>query len=155
MKHSAVWMACLLTLSACPGDTGVKLVRVQFNGTDDVASMRVAPDASQEDVEIDLSSTTGQISIGRVTISPGGGAVGTQHRVELVVFDEWEDRVKEVFVDAETENRGSRTLALVQDSADLGVWIQDLKSYGVDGEARTDTFRFTLYEYVPEAEVQP
>lgn len=120
----------------------------RFNSDDEVSLSVTAEAELGPPVVGELVSTTGETIVGTVTIDPGSGPVGTEHRVVVDIGRAWEERVGRVEIEAVTEERGSRFLPLVQDSASAGVWVLDLRSYGVDGEARTDTFRVLLYELV-------
>lgn len=128
---------------------GDDLAWQQFNGDrDDVTVDVTAETALGERVVAELMSTTGETVIGTVTIDPGSGPVGTEHRVVVDIGRSWEDRVGRVEIEAITEDRGTRLIPMVQDSASAGVWVLDIRSYGVNGESRTDTFRVLLYELV-------
>jgi len=101
-----------------------------------------------EPVVIELRSTSGASRVGQATIDPGSGPVGTVHTLLVEIDEDYEERVRRAEVETATESRGTWTIPLDQDSAEAGLWIRELVSLGAEGEVRTDTFRFELYELV-------
>jgi hypothetical protein len=116
---------------------------VRFNA-EDVLIVEIGPEIGA-DVSTDLLSTSGTIVIGTATISPGSGPVGTVHSVSVVVAEEFEELVSRADVVTDASERGVETIALVQDSADHGLWWREVVSVGVEGEVRSDTFTFNLF----------
>jgi len=139
-----------LGLAAC-GDAAVDptLEWERFNGDDDVATVQVTAGGDLgEPVVIELRSTSGASRVGQATIDPGSGPVGTVHTLLVEIDEDYEERVRRAEVETATESRGTWTIPLDQDSAEAGLWIRELVSLGAEGEVRTDTFRFELYELV-------
>ncbi len=127
-------------------------VWVQFNGDDDVADLEVtASDAVGDPLAVDLTSSTGTVLIGDVWIDPGAGPVGTEHQITLSVAEEFEERVAVAQIEV-TSDRGAHSYEMVQDSAEGWRWVLSLTSLGLEGEVRTDTLRFRLFEVVPADE---
>ncbi len=120
----------------------------RFNANGDAITVEVTSgDELGDDVESELFSNTGAVSVGSVAVSPGSGPIGTDHVVTVVVVDEFQDTVGRVRVEAQSD-RGLEKLDLVQDLADPGLWILTLTSSGVEGEVRTDSFGIGLYREV-------
>jgi hypothetical protein len=127
-------------------------VWVQFNGADDVAEIGVTADATLgEPLAVDLTSSTGTVLVGDVWIDPGAGPVGTEHEITLSIAEEFEERVTVARIEVRSE-RGEHTYDMVQDSAEGWRWVLSLTSLGVDGEERTDTLQFRLFEVIPAEE---
>ena len=97
-------------------------------------------------VETNLTSTTGGTVVGSAEVDPGSGPVGTDHQVWVRVADAWEDTVTRVSVEIDSGERGVETFELERDSADHGLWWLQIASEGAEGETRTDTFEFQLWE---------
>jgi hypothetical protein len=123
-----------------------------FNAGSDVVTVEVTASGAGDAITVDLHSTTGATIVGSATVDPGSGPVGTAHRVTVDVADDFVDRVGRVEVVTEANDRGSRTFSLLQDSADAGLWVVDVVSDGAEGEVRSDTFTFALFEEVPASE---
>jgi hypothetical protein len=143
-------MGLLLVLAAC--DEAQETTWEQFNAEDNYVTVDVGPACDPEpcaDVTADLTSSTGSEVIGSGTVSPGGGPIGTEHRVALVVLDEYEAEVGRASVRTSSGARGEDEYDLDQDSADEGTWVFFLESVGDEGEVREDTFTFRLWKEVP------
>lgn len=132
---------------------------VRFNADGQTVALSVGPDAPSEDGELTLLSTTESVEVGSLTVSPGGGPVGTEHAIVVVVEDDFEDQVDRVTL-VTRGDRGSQTHLLVQDSADPGLWQIDIVSLGADDEVREDELLLRLWTPAadgqdpdPEAEV--
>ncbi|MBT3221951.1 MAG: hypothetical protein HN348_22990 [Proteobacteria bacterium] len=134
----------LLSLIACKDD---EPEYSQFNGTDVIEIEVTAADDLGESVEEILSSSTGTVDIGTVTVTPGSGPVGTDHDVLIDIDDDFEDLVVKATVVTDAGDRGDDEYELRQDSADHGVWVLTLTSLGAEGEERTDTFTIYLWQY--------
>lgn len=137
-------------LAAC-GDPAADptLEWARFNGEEDVATIEVtAGGEAGAPVTIELRSTSGASRVGEATIDPGSGPVGTVHTVLVTIDEDYVERVRRAEVETATESRGTWTIPLEQDSAEAALWIRDIVSLGADGETRTDTFRFELYELI-------
>jgi hypothetical protein len=92
-----------------------------------------------------LSSTTGSVEVGVVTLEPGGGPPGTLHTLEVWVDAEYAGEVDAAIVVIDSGERGERNLELVADSADERLYWIELQSVGDDDETRTDVFNIQLW----------
>ena len=117
----------------------------QFNASDESIRIVVGETDILPTVNRSLHSTTGLIEIGQASATPGGGPIGTEHQFQVEVFDEWEDEVSSVVLKADSGSRGTLEYMLIPDSADRGLYIISLESVGEAGEAREDTFTFSLW----------
>lgn len=143
-------MGLLLFLAAC--EQAEETTWEQFNAEDDTVAVSVGTacdPAPCADVTADLTSSTGSQVIGTASVSPGGGPIGTEHRISLVVLDEYEAEVGRASVRTSSGSRGDDEYDLDQDSADEGTWVFSLQSVGDEGEVRDDTFTFRLWKEVP------
>lgn len=141
--------ACLLCLAGCKKDSG--FVWERFNGEDDVVEIAVEPgDVSADAAETALRSNTGASDVALLRVTPAAGPVGTTHRVTVDVGAAFEERVGRVDVEVRSDARGTVFWPMEQDSADLGLWVVDLVSFGVEGESRTDEVTARLFELVEE-----
>lgn len=139
------WTVFAVTVGAC-NNKDDDPVWVRFNHDDDVIAVEIRPGEFGEPVSTELTSSTGEATVGTVRVEPGAGPVGTEHLVVVNVLDEFEDRVQRVDMIAESGDRGEQEFSMERDSADLGIWVLDLTSYGVDQEERIDLLRFSLWE---------
>lgn len=134
----------LLLLFACKGDG--EITWVAFNWDQDRVEIEVTDGDVGEPVTADLHSTTGNEVVGSVSVDPGSGPVGTDHTVVIEVFDDWQEQVDRATTATDAGDRGATEHEMVRDSADHGLWQLVLRSLGEEGETRTDTFTFRLYE---------
>ena len=119
----------------------------RFNHVDDEVVIEVTADAALgDDLIVDLSSTTGAVIVGELTVSPSSGPVGTAHVVTVWVFDDYAERVGRVTLDTFSDARGTEEILLVRDSAEIGMWRTTVTSYGAEGEVRSDIFALGLWE---------
>lgn len=130
------------SLASCPGDANWD----RFNGLEDELSLELTSDAVGDAVTTDLNSTTGAVVVGTATIDPGSGPSGTRHVVLVDVDDEFEETVGRVSIFVDAGSRGREEFELVRDSADIGIWEVELESFGEEGETRTDTVSFRLWQ---------
>lgn len=141
-------LLCLLPLvAACNGDD--EITYQQFNSNNDLISVEVGVDALLPPVMEDITSSTGEVVIGTVTADPGGGPVGTNHNLVVIIDDDWESQVDRVTVlpyPLDVEDAGSFEYDLEQDSADEGYYKTILESVGDAGEVRTDTFLVRVWQ---------
>lgn len=136
-------------LSACDGGSDDD---VRFNADDSVTVAVVSVPETGDDVATDLHSTTGTVTVGTGSVSPGSGPVGTVHTVTIRVAEEYAEVIASAGVITDAGERGVEEVSLVQDSADHGLWWREVTSVGVEGEERTDTFTFTLYTPAPDTD---
>ena len=137
-------LLALVPLWACDKDDEVTYT--QFNDTDDVLTIQVGAPSVLDAVTTELHSTTGSVVVGTATVDPGGGPVGTEHRLTVVVDDAYEDQVVRVTVRTDSGSRGEDEYELVGDSADEGLWQITLVSAGAADEVREDAFTIRLWE---------
>jgi hypothetical protein len=151
-------LALTALLAGCPTDDTVGLIR--FNNEADAVTVRVTADTALGDaVTRTLTSNTGATEIGEATVMPGSGPVGTEHEILVLVAPEFRDVVIRANLLA-TGDRGEQRHALLRDSADPGLWVLDVVSYGDVGEEREDTFAFELWRAAdpgeePDVEEEP
>ena len=140
------WFWLLCAVAAC-GEV-VEAVWVQFNGDNDIVQVDVTAEGSTPGpaIEQDLLSTTGGSVIGAVTVDPGSGPVGTLHRVEVRLDKAYGPSVQRATVTFDAGDRGSETFEMVQDSADVSLWVLELRTYGTPDEQRSDTMTVELFE---------
>lgn len=132
---------------ACSGDDEISYQ--QFNSNNDLISVEVGVAELLPAVAEDVTSSTGEVVIGSVTVDPGGGPVGTNHNLVVIIDDDWEaqvDRVSVLPYPLDVEDAGSFEYDLEQDSADEGYYKTILESVGDEGEVRTDTFLVRVWQ---------
>lgn len=133
-----------LTLLACKKDE--EPVYTQFNGTDDSLTIQVGSADLLPEVSAELSSSTGEVVVGLVSVDPGGGPIGTEHGMVVVIDDLYEHIVDRVSVRLDSGDRGEDEFELQQDSADEGVWKLTLVSVGEEDEVREDTLTVNCWD---------
>lgn len=130
-----------------------EIVYEQFNATDDTIEVEVGAEELLPARTEPLFSSTGEVEIGQVTVDPGGGPIGTNHDVVVIVTNEdpqfWASEIDRVSVRTSPPD-DARAIAedeydLRQDSADEGYWKITLESVGDPGEVRTDTLTVRLW----------
>ncbi len=134
----------LLALAACSDEIEYE----QFNAEDDVLEVQVTAKEILPDASIDLHSSTGEVVLGSATVSPGGAPAGTLHSLVVEVIDAYENVVDRASVVIESDGYAERSLDLVRDSADEGIYKIELISQGEPGEERTDRFTIQLWDIV-------
>lgn len=148
----------VVVLLACDGEAAPESVWVRFNAEDDAVGVSVtASDTLGPAATAELRSTSGERVLGQVSVDPGSGPVGTTHLVRVDLFEDYADAVGRAEIEADAGERGTWTIALEQDSADAGLWVRAVTSFGDVGEAREDVFTvrlFELQEVEPDAEVE-
>lgn len=160
-----VLLPALLLLSAC--EEGQELVWAQFNAADDTMEVVVGSPEPGEPVAIDIHSSTGRYVIGRATLTPGSGPVGTQHELLVQVGTQFDpaladgidsgeplvERVKRVSARIDSGPMGVQSWDLTRDTAMRGTWVLELLSLGdPEAGARTDTLTVFLWEVLPASE---
>lgn len=146
-------MRLLLVVSglvACNKDDEVEYT--QFNADDDEVTIEVGVDEELDPVETALNSSTGEVEIGWAEVRPGGGPIGTEHEIVVIVDDDYEDIVDKVTVRTDSGDRGEDEYDLDQDSADEGYYKVTLVTVGEEGEMRDDTLTFRLWDAEEEDE---
>lgn len=134
----------LITLSACNNDEEVKYQ--QINAEDDALTVLVGEPELLDPVNTVVRSSTGEVEIGSAEVSPGGGPIGTDHEVVVIVFDDYQDLVDRVSIRTRSPGRGEDEYDLIQDSADEGYYKLTITSAGTDDEQREDTLTVRLWQ---------
>lgn len=137
----------------------------RFNASGQDLTVLVQPECTADELlppSLSLRSNVGGIEIGTAQVVPGCGPVGTDHELQVEVFDEWEALIDEARVvalpesvsdldgDNENEARDSSTVELERDGADAGVFAVFLRSLGAPDEVRADRWRVELLTYPDE-----
>jgi len=133
-----------LLFMACNGKDEVEYT--QFNVDDDEVTIQVGVSDLLDPVNTVIRSTTGEVEIGSGEVSPGGGPIGTDHEVVIIVFDDYQDQVDRVSVRTSSPGRGEDEYDLIQDSADEGYYKLTITSAGEPDETRDDTLTFRLWQ---------
>lgn len=133
-----------LLVLACKKDEEVTYS--QFNGPDDTLTIEVGVAEELAPVSIELTSSTQEVMVGTATVDPGGGPLGTEHAIVIVIDDAYEQIVDRVSVRLQSDGRGEDEFELDQDSADEGVWKVSLVSAGSEGEVRTDSLTVRCWD---------
>jgi hypothetical protein len=118
----------------------------QFNAEDDTVDIEVGVEKALPAVTTELHSTTGEVIVGTAEVDPGGGPIGTEHEIVVIVVDDYEEIVDRVTVRTYSPDRGKDEYELEPDSADEGYYKKTLVSVGQDDEVRTDTLTFRLWD---------
>ncbi len=142
-----------LLFMACKGDDEVEYT--QFNVDDDEVVISVGEPEVLDPVSTVIRSTTGEVEIGSAVVSPGGGPIGTDHEVVIIVFDDYQDQVDRVSVRTQSPGRGEDEYDLIQDSADEGYYKLTITSAGEPDEKRDDTLTFRLWQASTTEEEAP
>lgn len=142
MRLFGVYLFTCAALCSCGDKTDTNYT--QFNSTTDTITVQIRDDIA-EDTEIDLHSSTAQVIVGRAHLTPGGGPVGTEHRLVVEVFDTWQLEVVQVLLVVDSGDRGQTEFVLNRDSADPGYHQIDVVSVGDAGEIREDQFTIQLF----------
>ncbi len=137
-------LACFLVLVSACGDED-EPNWVQFNATDDQVTVEVGAAEEKDAVSSLLHSNTGEVEIGEGSVEPGGGPIGTEHAVVVVVYDEWENEVERATVRIDSGSRGKDEYEMESDMADEGTYKLVIVSVGDEGETRDDVFTFRLW----------
>lgn len=134
----------LCALSACNNDEEVQYQ--QINAEDDALTVLVGEPELLDPVNTVVRSSTGEVEIGSAEVSPGGGPVGTDHEVVVIVFDDYQDLVDRVSIRTRSPGRGEDEYDLIQDSADEGYYKLTITSAGTADEQREDTLTVRLWQ---------
>ena len=84
--------------------------------------------------------------MGYAWVDPSGGPIGTEHEIVVEVYDAYQDLVDRTSVRVSSPDRGDDEFDLDRDSADEGFYKIVLQTNGSDGELRTDTLTFRLWD---------
>jgi hypothetical protein len=117
----------------------------QYNATDNSVEIVVGSVEVLEPVTAWVTSSTGEIQLGNFTVNPGGGPIGTVHRIEVEIVEEYAEPVSRASVRTSSGARGEDEYDLSQDSVGIGFWVMELQSVGDVDEIRTDTLTLRLW----------
>jgi hypothetical protein len=140
---AGLFLACGLLGYDCQEE--VEPTWVQFNGSDDTVVIEVGSDELLDPVSCDLTSSVTGLVVGSATVSPGGGPIGTEHSILVIVGDDWEHDVGRVSVRTDSGERGKDEYELEPDPADEGYYGLTIISVGEEGEQRSDSLTFRLW----------
>lgn len=139
-----------LALAGCNNDDEVQYD--QINAADDVLTVLVGEPELLDPVNTVVRSSTGEVEIGSAEVSPGGGPIGTDHELVVIVFDDYQDLVDRVSVRTRSPGRGEDEYDLVQDSADEGYYKLTITSAGTADEQREDSLTVRLWQALDTTE---
>lgn len=140
---AALFFAALVPTSCEGGSTSWS----RFNATDDALVVQVTASADLGDARVvALYSNTELVQVGQASVTPGSGPVGTEHQLVVQVDAPWDAQVQRATVTVQSERGVDATFELTQDSASAGMWVIGVRSGGVLGEERTDTWSIALEE---------
>ena len=117
-----------------------------FNSTDDVLYIPVGVEDMLPAINQDLYSSTGAVPIGSISVDPGGGPIGTEHTLIVIVNDDFEHKVSRTTLELSSKEHGTESYTMNLDSADEGLYMLKLVSVGSEGETREDRLRVMLWK---------
>jgi hypothetical protein len=141
------WPGLLVVVAAgiaCKKDD--EATYTQFNAEDETIEVDVGAAKKEPARTIVLHSSTGEVTVGSAEVDPGGGPIGTEHVIVVIVEDAYENVVDRVSVRTSSAERGEDEYDLDPDSADEGFYKMTLVSVGEPDEVRTDTFTIRLWD---------
>jgi len=109
----------------------------------------ISGDACDGADQVEINSSSCEVSVGQATISPCGGPAGTEHEIVVKVNSVYSHKIAKVTAQLESGDRGDDEYKLTPDSADEGLYKITLISVGSDGEQRDDLIRIKLWEEDP------
>jgi len=109
----------------------------------------ISGDACDGADQIELNSSSCEVSVGQATISPCGGPAGTEHEIVVKVNSTYSHQIAKVTAHLDSGARGGDEYKLTPDSADEGLYKITLISVGSDGEQRDDLIQIKLWEEDP------
>lgn len=125
----------------------------QFNSDDNVVTVEVGAAEVLPAVEVLLTSNTGEVDIGVGSVDPGGGPINTTtYQVRVDIAEEYADDVGRVSVRTNSGDRGEDEYDLYADTTGQGIWVFELVALGDEGETRSDTLTFRLWQADDSAE---
>ena len=138
---------CLLALVAASGcKKDDEATYTQFNAENENLEIDVGAVKKEPAETIVLYSSTKLVTVGTASVDPGGGPIGTEHVIVVIVEDAYENVVDRVSVRTESPERGEDEYDMDPDSADEGFYKLTLVSVGEPDEVRTDTFTIRLWD---------
>ena len=126
----------------------------QYNHDNDILTVSVGTEDILDPVSIDLYSSSGLVVIGSSTIDPGGGPIGTEHEIQVVILDDYKEDVARVSLRTDSPGRGEDEYDLDQDSAEEGYFKTILESVGEPGEQRTDDLTIRVWSAIETDETE-
>jgi hypothetical protein len=136
----------LVVVAAVGCNKKEEVTYTQFNADDEALEVEVGADEEAPARTIQLHSSTGEVTVGTAEVDPGGGPIGTEHELVVIVEDAYENVVDRVSVRTDSPDRGEDEYDLEADSADEGFYKTTLVSVGEPGEVRTDTLTIRLWD---------
>lgn len=147
-RSALLWPACLFLACGLLGYDCQEEVEpnwVQFNGDADSVTIEVGAAEELDPVSCELTSSVTGLVVGSAEVTPGGGPIGTEHTLLVVVENDWENDVGRVTVRTDSGDRGTDEYELESDPADEGYYGLTIISVGEEGELRSDTLTFRLW----------
>lgn len=156
-----MFVAALAALIGCTSDE--ETTYTQFNAEDNSVLIEVGVDTVYEtddngdavydddgepvpmSASVTLTSTSGEYDVGTATVTPSAGPIGTTHTVMVEVDSDYTGDVDRASVRTDSGDRGEDEYDLDEDSAQDGLFVLELVSYGESGETREDTLTFRLW----------
>jgi hypothetical protein len=148
LRRALLGPACLILAGGLLGydcQQDVEPNWVQFNSSEDTITIEVGSEQELEPVGCDLTSSVTGLVVGSAEVTPGGGPIGTEHTLLVIVGDDWENDVGRVTVRTDSGDRGTDEYELEPDPADEGYYGLTIVSVGEEGEQRSDTLTFRLW----------
>ena len=127
-------------------DTSAEIEFALFNSANDILNIPVGVEEPLPTIEQELFSTTGAVSIGNITVEPGGGPIGTKHTIIVLVDDDFEQKISRATLKLSSDERGEESYTMNIDSADEGLYMLELISVGSEGEQREDQLQVLLWK---------
>lgn len=135
----------VVPLAACEKDDEVTWV--QFNADDNLLTVEVGAAEVLPAVSTPLTSNTDTVEIGTAECDPGGGPINTTtYTLRVEIASEYADDIGRVSVRTNSGDRGEDEYDLVGDTTGQGIWVYELVALGDEGESRSDTLTFRLWE---------
>jgi len=136
-------------LTGCNKDENIEFSL--FNSSDDILYVPVGVEDSLPLVNQELYSSTGAVPIGQISVDPGGGPIGTEHTLIVVVNDDFENKVSRATIELSSKEHGTESYTMILDSADEGLYLLELVSGGAQGEVGEDQLRVLLWKNEDES----
>lgn len=119
----------------------------QYNADDNAVLVEVGAAELLPAVAVTLTSSTGSVDIGTGSADPGGGPINdTVYTVRVELLADYADDIDRVSLRTSSGDRGEDEFEMTEDSAGLGIWVYQLQAVGDEGETRSDTLTFRLWD---------
>ena len=155
MTHWLKPLGLSVLLALCGCDEDVPTTYSLFNCEEDYTFVYVGEpeiisgDACDGADNIEITSSSCEVSVGQATVSPCGGPAGTEHEIVVKVNSTYSHQIAKVTAHLGSGSRGDDEYKLTPDSADEGLYKITLISVGAEGEKRDDLLRIKLWEEDP------